>query len=44
MMLKDRLAAALAKGAGAHMILLTGDQHDGDLAASLSQRPLNGGA
>jgi len=34
MMLKDRLATALAKGAGAHMILLTGDQHDGDLAAS----------
>ena len=31
MMLKDRLAAALAKGTGSHMILLTGDQHDGDL-------------
>ena len=34
MMLKDRLAAALAKGAGAHMILLTGDQHDGDLTGA----------
>lgn len=34
MMLKDRLAAALAKGTGSHMILLTGDQHDGDLTAA----------
>ena len=34
MMLKDRLATALAKGTGSHMILLTGDQHDGDLTAA----------
>ena len=34
MSLTERLAAALAKGAGSHMILLTGDQHDGDLTAA----------
>ena len=34
MSLTDRLTAALAKGAGSHMILLTGDQHDGDLSAA----------
>ena len=34
MSLTERLTAALAKGAGAHMILLTGDQHDGDLTAA----------
>ena len=34
MSLADRLTAALAKGAGSHMILLTGDQHDGDLTAA----------
>ncbi len=31
MTLAERLTAALAKGAGSHMVLLTGDQHDGDL-------------
>ena len=30
----ERMTAALAKGAGSHMILLTGDQHDGDLTAA----------
>ncbi len=34
MSLTERLTAALAKGAGSHMILLTGDQHDGDLSAA----------
>ncbi len=34
MSLTERLTAALAKGAGSHMILLTGDQHDGDLTAA----------
>ncbi|KQO06118.1 CoA pyrophosphatase [Sphingomonas sp. Leaf242] len=34
MNLTERLTAALAKGAGSHMILLTGDQHDGDLTAA----------
>ncbi len=34
MSLMERLTAALAKGAGSHMILLTGDQHDGDLTAA----------
>ena len=34
MSLTERLTVALAKGAGAHMILLTGDQHDGDLTAA----------
>ncbi|KQS48926.1 MULTISPECIES: CoA pyrophosphatase [unclassified Sphingomonas] len=34
MNLTERLTAALAKGAGSHMILLTGDQHDGDLSAA----------
>ncbi|RKE50108.1 MULTISPECIES: CoA pyrophosphatase [unclassified Sphingomonas] len=34
MSLTERMAAALAKGAGSHMILLTGDQHDGDLTAA----------
>ncbi len=34
MSLTERLTAALAKGAGSHMILLTGDQHDGDLAGA----------
>ncbi len=34
MSLAERLTAALAKGAGSHMILLTGDQHDGDLTAA----------
>ena len=34
MSLTERLTAALAKGAGSHMILLTGDQHDGDLTAT----------
>ena len=34
MNLAERLTAALAKGAGSHMILLTGDQHDGDLTAA----------
>ncbi len=32
MTLTERLTVALAKGTGSHMILLTGDQHDGDLA------------
>ena len=32
MSLTERLAAALAKGAGSHMVLLTGDQQDRDLA------------
>lgn len=39
MTLADRLAASLAKGAGSHMILLTGDQHDGDLAANETLLP-----
>ncbi|MBD8617837.1 NUDIX domain-containing protein [Sphingomonas sp. PP-CE-3G-477] len=34
MSLTERMTAALAKGAGSHMILLTGDQHDGDLTAA----------
>lgn len=34
MSLAERLTTALAKGAGSHMILLTGDQHDGDLTAA----------
>ncbi|MES3154382.1 CoA pyrophosphatase [Sphingomonas faeni] len=34
MSLTERLTAALAKGTGSHMILLTGDQHDGDLTAT----------
>ncbi len=34
MSLTERLTAALAKGAGSHMILLTGDQHDGDLTGA----------
>ncbi len=34
MSLTERMIAALAKGAGSHMILLTGDQHDGDLTAA----------
>ena len=34
MSLTERMTAALAKGAGSHMILLTGDQHDGDLSAA----------
>lgn len=34
MNLTERLTAALAKGAGSHMILLTGDQHDCDLTAA----------
>ncbi|RZM06309.1 MAG: CoA pyrophosphatase [Sphingomonas sp.] len=34
MSLAERMTAALAKGAGSHMILLTGDQHDGDLTAA----------
>jgi 8-oxo-dGTP pyrophosphatase MutT (NUDIX family) len=39
MNLADRLTAALAKGAGSHMILLTGDQHDGDLTAAETLLP-----
>ena len=34
MSLTERMTTALAKGAGSHMILLTGDQHDGDLTAA----------
>ena len=34
MSLTERMTAALAKGAGSHMILLTGDQHDGDLTTA----------
>ena len=39
MTLADRLATALAKGAGSHMILLTGDQHDGDLTSDETLLP-----
>ena len=39
MSLAERLTAALAKGAGSHMILLTGDQHDGDLDAAETLLP-----
>lgn len=39
MTLAERLTAALAKGAGSHMILLTGDQHDGDLTAAETLLP-----
>ena len=39
MTLAGRLTAALEKGAGSHMILLTGDQHDGDLAPSETLLP-----
>ena len=39
MSLTERMTAALAKGAGSHMILLTGDQHDGDLTAADTLHP-----
>ncbi|RXD07037.1 CoA pyrophosphatase [Sphingomonas sp. UV9] len=39
MSLTERLTAALAKGAGSHMILLTGDQHDGELTAAETLLP-----
>ncbi len=32
MILAERLTAALSKGTGAHLMLLTGDQHDSDLS------------
>ncbi|MGU3390642.1 CoA pyrophosphatase [Sphingomonas sp. M1A8_2b] len=39
MNLAERLTAALAKGTGSHMILLTGDQHDGDLTETETLLP-----
>ncbi len=39
MILAERLKTALATGAGSHMVLLTGDQHDGDLTPTETLLP-----
>ena len=39
MTLAERLNTALAKGAGSHMVLLTGDQHDSDLSPTETLLP-----